>query len=335
VRVQIIDDEGWEPDEDFYLELYDPTNNSKTRIKGEDTRTTVTIIDDDKPGIISFAAKTSLKVIASEEYAMVKVIRQNGSDGVVNVQYQTEEIDGSQNTASPGTDFEHTSGTLNFNHNENENMIKVKILPRPSQEVREEAFRIRLFNPHIVKLSKKDTIIVEIVTDEQSKKKADALQQLLNRINAEEERTFAKQFCDACMLHPTKDEDGKIEDVSGMDAFLHFATIGWKVLFAFIPPPHIWGGWAAFIVGISMIGLITMVVGEFANIFGCVLGLKTGVTAITFVAIGTSLPDTFASMKAATDEKYADSAVGNVTGSNSVNVFLGLGLPWVIGAIYY
>jgi solute carrier family 8 (sodium/calcium exchanger) len=137
------------------------------------------------------------------------------------------------------------------------------------------------------------------------------------------------------MLHPTKNEDGMIEDVTGMDAFLHMATIGWKVVFAMIPPPHYWGGWASFIVAISMIGLITMIVGEFATLFGCVLGLKTGVTAITFVAIGTSLPDTFASMKAATEEKYADSAVGNVTGSNSVNVFLGLGLPWVIAAIYY
>ena len=27
--------------------------------------------------------------------------------------------------------------------------------------------------------------------------------------------------------------------------------------------------------------------------------------------------------------------MGNVTGSNSVNVFLGLGLPWVIASIYY
>jgi len=35
-------------------------------------------------------------------------------------------------------------------------------------------------------------------------------------------------------------------------------------------------------------------------------------------------------MTAARQEKYADAAVGNVTGSNSVNVFLGLGLPWVI-----
>lgn len=85
VRVQIIDDEGWEPDEDFYLELYEPGNANKTRLKGEDTRTTVTIIDDDKPGIISFASKTSLKVIASEEYAVIKVVRQNGSDGVVHV----------------------------------------------------------------------------------------------------------------------------------------------------------------------------------------------------------------------------------------------------------
>lgn len=57
-------------------------------------------------------------------------------------------------------------------------------------------------------------------------------------------------------------------------------------------------------------------------------------TAITFVALGTSLPDTFASMSAAREAEYADAAVGNVTGSNSVNVFLGLGLPWLIGSIY-
>lgn len=51
--------------------------------------------------------------------------------------------------------------------------------------------------------------------------------------------------------------------------------------------------------------------------------------------VGTSLPDTFASRKAALDEKTADNAIGNVTGSNAVNVFLGLGLPWVLAAIYW
>ena len=137
------------------------------------------------------------------------------------------------------------------------------------------------------------------------------------------------------MLHPTRNEDGDIENVSGIDATLHFFAVGWKVLFAIVPPPHYWGGWACFIVALSLIGVVTAVVGEVAGLMGCVMGIKPGVTAITFVAIGTSLPDTFASKKAAQDDRYADSAVGNVTGSNAVNVFLGLGLPWVIGALYY
>lgn len=65
------------------------------------------------------------------------------------------------------------------------------------------------------------------------------------------------------------------------------------------------------------------------------MGLDESVTAITIVALGTSLPDTFASMTAAKTSEYADSAIGNVTGSNSVNVFLGLGLPWTIATIYW
>ena len=136
------------------------------------------------------------------------------------------------------------------------------------------------------------------------------------------------------MLHPTKNEDGVIEDIGGLDAVLHFLSIGWKFLFAACPPPHMLGGWACFLVAISFIGGITYVVGEVAAMMGCVMGIKPGFTAITFVAIGTSLPDTFASMTAAKESRYADSAVGNVTGSNSVNVFLGLGLPWVIAVIY-
>ena len=59
------------------------------------------------------------------------------------------------------------------------------------------------------------------------------------------------------------------------------------------------------------------------------------VTAITFVALGTSLPDTFASKTAAQNEPTADNAIGNVTGSNSVNVFFGLGVPWLLGAVYW
>ncbi len=119
-----------------------------------------------------------------------------------------------------------------------------------------------------------------------------------------------------------------------MEAFFHFCAIGWKLLFACIPPPRMANGWLAFIIALVFIGLVTAIVGEVANLFGCALGLKQAVTAITFVALGTSLPDTFASMQAARQSEFADSAIGNVTGSNSVNVFLGLGLPWIIAVGY-
>lgn len=44
--------------------------------------------------------------------------------------------------------------------------------------------------------------------------------------------------------------------------------------------------------------------------------------------------DTFASKVAAVNDKYADSSIGNVTGSNAVNVFLGIGVAWTIAAVY-
>lgn len=45
--------------------------------------------------------------------------------------------------------------------------------------------------------------------------------------------------------------------------------------------------------------------------------------------------DTFASKVAAIQDKYADASVGNVTGSNAVNVFLGIGVAWTIAAVYH
>lgn len=48
-----------------------------------------------------------------------------------------------------------------------------------------------------------------------------------------------------------------------------------------------------------------------------------------------SLSDTFASKVAAVQDQYADASVGNVTGSNAVNVFLGIGVAWSISAIYW
>jgi len=35
------------------------------------------------------------------------------------------------------------------------------------------------------------------------------------------------------------------------------------------------------------------------------------------------------------NDETADSSIGNVTGSNSVNVFLGIGLAWSVAAVYH
>jgi len=116
---------------------------------------------------------------------------------------------------------------------------------------------------------------------------------------------------------------------------MYTLALPWRLIFAFAPPPRLGGGWVCFCIVLIMIGVLTAIIGDLAAHLGCCLGIAPSITAITFVALGTSLPDTFASMKAAIDEPHADSSIGNITGSNSVNVFLGLGLPWAVAAIYW
>lgn len=71
---------------------------------------------------------------------------------------------------------------------------------------------------------------------------------------------------------------------------MHILSLFWKILFAFIPPTEYWNGWACFIVSISVIGFLTAIIGDLASHFGCTVGLRDTVTAVVFVALGTSLP---------------------------------------------
>merc|ERR1712203_238 len=119
------------------------------------------------------------------------------------------------------------------------------------------------------------------------------------------------------------------------DYIMHFLTLFWKVIFFFIPPAGIANGYPCFVVSICMIGVCTAVIGDVAGHLGCFIFLKDSVNAIAFVALGTSVPDTFASKTAAIQDETADASVGNVTGSNAVNVFLGIGIAWSMAAIYW
>jgi len=112
-------------------------------------------------------------------------------------------------------------------------------------------------------------------------------------------------------------------------------TLPWQLAGACIPPKSYLDGWLCFFVSLGCIGGITALIGDLAELLGCVLNISDATTAITLVALGTSLPDAFASWLAAVQEGTADSSIGNVTGSNGVNVFLGLGLPWMIASGYW
>jgi solute carrier family 8 (sodium/calcium exchanger) len=116
---------------------------------------------------------------------------------------------------------------------------------------------------------------------------------------------------------------------------VHIVAVVWKVFAAFVPPVRLGSGWPAFVFALLFIGFVTMMIQEVATFFGCVLGCPPAINAITFVALGTSLPDTFASKTAALGDEDADASVGNVTGSNSVNVFLGIGMPWIFASVYW
>ncbi|KAK6639553.1 hypothetical protein RUM43_007826 [Polyplax serrata] len=104
---------------------------------------------------------------------------------------------------------------------------------------------------------------------------------------------------------------------------------------ALVEHPGYCQGWLCFFGSLMGIGAMTAVIGDVAAHFGCSVGLKDSLTAIGIVAMGTSIPDTFASKVAAIQDETADNSVGNVTGSNAVNVFLGIGVAWTIAACYH
>lgn len=108
----------------------------------------------------------------------------------------------------------------------------------------------------------------------------------------------------------------------------------WKLLFAFVPPYQIAHGWIAFICSLISISSIAYAVTKITDQISCVTGLNPYVIAFTALAAGTAWPDLVASKIAAERQVNADSAIANITCSNSVNIYVGIGVPWLINTGY-
>ncbi|XP_039530112.1 sodium/calcium exchanger 1a isoform X7 [Pimephales promelas] len=329
---------------------------------------TVTIFDDDHAGIFTFEEPM---VHVSESIGMmeVKVARTSGARGVVVIPYKTTE----GTAKGGGEDFEDTHGVLEFQNDEISKTIKVKILDHEEYdkhanfflELQEPEWRRRGWTAMLLHecedgeediLTKKEEderrvaemgrptlgehVKLEVIIEEsyEFKSTVDKLIKKTNLALLIGTNSWRDQFVEAITVSSGADDDdecGEEKMPSCFDYVMHFLTVFWKVLFAFVPPTDYWNGWACFIVSIVMIGVLTAFIGDIASHFGCTIGLKDSVTAVVFVALGTSVPDTFASKVAATQDQYADASIGNVTGSNAVNVFLGIGVAWSIAAVYH
>jgi solute carrier family 8 (sodium/calcium exchanger) len=337
IDVEIIDDKNWNPDKVFLvkLSLDQETDERPDVAKGRMCLMTVTIVDDDEPGTISFTHRL-YTVTEADGKAILPLQREGGADGQILLRYKT--VDGS---AKNGRDFRGGDGIVIFMHGVTEANIEIPITNDLDEE-RDEYFEVVLVSAdNGAKIGKMKRAMVTVTNDDEYNS---AMGKLLNkvRINRDNMRlhgeAWREQFLSAVKVRDEDDDDeegGGEARVSAGDYILHVMSFFWKVLFAIVPPVGLWGGWCAFIASLIGIGILTAIVGDVAGTFGCLIGLPKSVNAITFVAMGTSLPDLFASRTAARMESTADNAIGNVTGSNSVNVFLGLGLPWLVASIYW
>ncbi|XP_062286687.1 sodium/calcium exchanger 1b isoform X13 [Scomber scombrus] len=359
-NVKVLTSEGEEPEEGESANHVD-----SVACLGLPASATVTIFDDDHAGIFTFEEPVC-HVSESVGIMEVKVLRTSGARGVVMLPYKT--VEGT--ARGSGEDFEDTHGILEFQNDEIFKTINVKVVDDEEYE-KNKTFYIEIGEPRLVesndtkavslksgmKLTLQDDeerriadmgrpmlgdhVKLEIIIEEsyEFKNTVDKLIKKTNLALLVGTNSWRDQFIEAITVSAGEDDDdeecGEEKLPSCFDYVMHFLTVFWKVLFAFVPPTDYWNGWACFVVSICMIGLLTAVIGDLASHFGCTVGLKDSVTAVVFVALGTSVPDTFASKVAATQDQYADASIGNVTGSNAVNVFLGIGVAWSIAAIYH
>lgn len=375
ITVAILDDTEWESAEDFYIELSDPQvlpdgdasvatspiNRGQMQPGGagsavagaglkiecteEPNRVqvapigtaTVTIIDDDDPGTLAFATNLfTLEEKDNDSYEKVEVVRRKGSRGRITVSYRTE-----NGSAVAPLDFDEATGTLEFLDGQISASIDLVIKARGRYEST-ESFRLVMFDPVGCRFDNEgdgdeseQTMWIEIRANTDYRSAVDKLSKTL-ALNWDKARIgktkWIDQFIEAIFVGGSPEEQA---EAGVLDWSFHVISLPWKLIFSLVPPPDLGGGWSCFFMALVGIGALTALVGDLASLLGCCLQMPDMITAITFVALGTSLPDTFASKSAAQCDPYADASVGNITGSNSVNVFLGLGMPWTLGALYW
>ena len=328
IKVPIVDDSTqWNAEKNFEIVLeFTPECNNQTakEIKlGQIPSTTIGIIDVDNPGEFCFT-EIAFACLSTDSKIALSVERRSGATGIATVTVVPKSA-----SAKSGVHFKGGEHVITFQQDQAAALVHIPLIPDGWKDIDSESIQSLRFFVDLAKPTPADG----------AKLTAPHHAEVLIRFNEEEhelgeDESWGGQFALALAVENPA-------EASASDLFIHYISIMWKLAAATIPPANqkIFGrdsgGWLTFVFAIGWIGIVTTIINDLASIFGCIVGLEDSITAITLVALGTSLPDTIASMMSARADTNADNSIGNVTGSNSVNVFLGIGLPWSMAAIYW
>eukprot|EP00927_Polykrikos_kofoidii_P066712 TRINITY_DN6226_c0_g1_i1.p1 TRINITY_DN6226_c0_g1~~TRINITY_DN6226_c0_g1_i1.p1 ORF type:complete len:868 (-),score=145.67 TRINITY_DN6226_c0_g1_i1:25-2628(-) len=331
IDIPILDNDVYDADQVFYVSLTSiEAGDVGSQANITSSEAAVTIINDDLPGILDF--DTNEIFVDSGSCVRLGVIRKHGTSTRISCQYRTVDV-----SAVGDRDYKTAKGEIVFEDGEVSQTILLEILTDRDGR-NNEVFKVVLdcaspgvkFNADTDGGSESAVCDVTIHgTSSQAAASALTNHDMLMKNCA----AYSEQITSAFICNGSFEEQA---NASVGDWIFHALTLCWKVLFLVgVPPRGFFGGWLSFLCALTMIGFVTIVISDMAGLFGCVVELQDEITAITLVALGTSLPDTLASKLAAQVNPTADDCIGNVTGSNCVNVFLGLGLPWTIGALFW
>lgn len=106
-----------------------------------------------------------------------------------------------------------------------------------------------------------------------------------------------------------------------------------KFGFMFVKPFFVFKDYIVLILGALMLTAGAKYLIESVISISDEIGITTSVISITAVAIGTSLPELFVSIKAVRSKKY-ETAVGNILGSNAFNALMVVGIPGIVTTLF-
>merc|ERR1719290_570277 len=286
---------------------------------------TIMILDDDHGGIFGFE-DVEAEIVESVGTYELKVQRISGARGKVAIPFNTEDgtaKDGAHYEAQEGEvifDNEENEKIISISIMDEESYEKNLIMyvnigePRHIAEGKEgegidysildaknpedltEEEKIALLGRPC--LGRNTRIQIRIRESKEFKSAVDKMMQKANNSMMVGSSSWLDQFTDAFTVQAEDDDDEEGEEgeegeekmPSCGDYIMHFLTLPWKLIFAFIPPTGLVNGYLTFVISIAFVGLCTAVIGDVAGHLGCFINLKDGVNAIAFVALGTSVP---------------------------------------------